>query len=93
MRFFLKVATGLVCVGSAYLLSIVGQYAITKRRFSNLEIQLAYHEDMYLKQQNYSRWHDEPVQAHLKMIWKLKEERVVLTALLNQMRADHRFLR
>ena len=93
MRFFLKVATGLVCVGSVYLLSIFGQYAIIKRRFSNLEIQLAYHEDMYLKQQNYSRWHEEPVQAHLNMIWKLKAERVELTARLNQMRVDHRFIR
>ena len=93
MRFFLKLAAGLVFAGSVYLLSIIGQYAILKRRFSNLEIQLAYHEDMYLKQQKYSRWHEEPVQAHLKMIWKLKADSVDLTARLNQMRADRRFLR
>ena len=92
MRFFLKLAAGLVCVGSVYILSIVGQYAILKRRFSNLEIQLAYYEDMYTKQQKYSRWHTEPVQAHLKIIWKLKDERVELTARLNQMRADYGFL-
>ena len=93
MRFFLKLAAGLVCVGSVYILSIVGQYAILKRRFSNLEIQLAYYEDMYAKQQKCTNWHEEPVQAHLRMIWKLTAERIELTARLNQMRADYGFLR
>ena len=93
MRFFLKLAAGLVFAGSSYILSIIGQYAITKRRFSNLEIQLAYYEDMYAKQQKCTNWHEEPVQAHLRMIWKLKDERVELTARINQMRADYGFLR